>query len=72
MKKELVVEMDAECIDCPHLSLITRRPYHEARIAIHVCEHLEFCKAVRKNWENHLREIVQEVTGGELNDGDTR
>jgi len=51
VKKELVIEMEEECIDCPHLSLVTKRPYYKAQIAIHECEHLEFCKAVRKNWE---------------------
>ena len=51
MKKELVIEMEEECVDCPHLSLVTKRPYLEAEIAIHECEHIDFCKAVRKNWE---------------------
>ncbi len=53
MKKELVIEMEEECIDCPHLSLVTKRPYYEAKIAIHECEHIDFCKVVRKNWEKH-------------------
>lgn len=53
MKKELVIEMEEECIDCPHLSLVTKRLHLNggAQFAIHECEHLEFCKAVRKNWE---------------------
>ena len=59
MKKELVIELEEECLLCPHLSLVTRqygiyasgKPYK-----VHECEHLDFCEGVRKAWEKVRRE----------------
>lgn len=55
MKKEMAIEMEEECIDCPLLSLVTDTIYADNEIfyKVHRCEHLDFCKAVRKNWEKH-------------------
>ena len=55
MKKELVIELEEECLICPNLSLVTKvygnclsgMPY----MVVHQCEHLPFCKDVRKTWE---------------------
>ena len=51
MKKELVVEMEEECVDCPMLELETVKPFADPTIKFHQCVHIDFCKAVRKNWE---------------------
>ena len=56
--KELVIEMEDECIDCPNLSLETKEFYAddffgERVIKTHQCKHLYFCKEVRTNWEKH-------------------
>lgn len=53
MKKELIIEMEEECISCPKLSLETAAIGIDGwdMIKSHQCEHLEFCKAVKQNWE---------------------
>lgn len=55
MKKDLIIEMEEECITCPNLSLETKRLYADgsAYCIIHECEHLGFCKEVRQNWERY-------------------
>lgn len=45
---ELVVNVEKECIDCPNLSLETIEILDHK---IHRCEHLPFCREIRKNWE---------------------
>ena len=49
MKKELVIEMEEECVDCPCLELVTRKIDMVGKI--HECKYLQLCKSVRKNWE---------------------
>ena len=54
MKKNLVIEMEEECISCPNLSLVTTKLFTDVQDhvwLVHNCEHLNFCKAVRENWE---------------------
>lgn len=53
MKKELVIEVEEECLICPNLSLSTSTIYGNEGtfFKIHHCEHLEFCKKVRSAWE---------------------
>lgn len=53
MKKDLIIEMEEECIGCPKLSLETTYiGIDNLDIPIsHQCEHLDFCKAVRHHWE---------------------
>lgn len=55
MKKNLELEMEEECIDCPMLDLETHTLYadNNAFFKVHNCSHIEFCKAVRKNWEQY-------------------
>lgn len=57
MKKDLKIEMEEECITCPKLSLETRHLYANDSIfsTFHECSHIEFCKAVRENWEKYHR-----------------
>lgn len=54
MKKELVIEMEEERITCPKLSLTTKNVYADIgeTYKFHQCEFLDFCKQVRKNWED--------------------
>ena len=64
MKKDLVIEMEEECITCPMLSLETTGSFYaenEEIYKVHQCEHLEFCKAVRKNWEKYHKEERKEL-----------
>lgn len=46
------VPVERECLSCPKLALET---VHEAAdigsVAIHQCKHIEFCKQIRRNWE---------------------
>ena len=46
------VPVERECLSCPKLALET---VHEAAaigsVAIHQCKHIEFCKEIRRNWE---------------------
>ena len=60
MKKTLEIEMEEECLICPNLSLTTTTFYAEGEVFFksHDCEHLEFCKKVRRAWET-----VQEKGG---------
>lgn len=61
MKKELVIEVEEECLICPNLSLSTSTIYSdgEATFKIHQCEHLEFCKRVRQAWEKvHKQRVI--------------
>lgn len=53
MKKELVIEVEEECLICPNLSLTTANIYSADGTVFktHHCEHLEFCKRVRRAWE---------------------
>lgn len=53
MKKELVIEVEEECLICPNLSLSTFTIYGAdgSFFKNHRCEHLEFCKKVRRAWE---------------------
>lgn len=62
MKKELVIEMEEECITCPKLSLETHTldEYDYSEFKVHRCEHVDFCKEVRKNWEKHRKEDKDE------------
>lgn len=63
MKKDFVIEMEEECITCPMLSLeTTDSVYAENKVIykVHQCEHLEFCKVVRKNWEMYHNEERKE------------
>ena len=55
MKKELVIEMEEECITCPKLSLETHTlyEYNNSAFKVHRCEHIDFCQEVRKNWEKY-------------------
>ncbi len=54
MKKDLIIPMEEECLTCPNLSLETHIYFGDSeRILYHTCEHMEFCKAVRKNWEKY-------------------
>lgn len=56
MKKELVIEMEEECITCPELSLETATVYGDrdgSTIKFHYCEHIAFCKRVHENWEKY-------------------
>ena len=63
MKKELVIEMDEECIDCPFLRLETQM-FADSKIMTHKCIHIDFCKVVRRNWEAHLREKMEAIKDG--------
>ena len=60
MKKELVIEMEEECIDCPFLRLETQL-FEDNKVMSHKCIHIDFCKTVRRHWEDHLREKMQEI-----------
>ena len=53
MKKTLEIELEEECLGCPELSLVTVNLYanDEPYIKMHRCEHIEFCKKVRRAWE---------------------
>ena len=52
MKKELIVEMEEECISCPKLDLETvTKKEGWVTVVDHKCKHLEFCKEVRHHWE---------------------
>lgn len=52
MKKELVIEMEEECITCPFLSLVTNTLYvGNNHYKTHECKHMSMCKEIRKNWE---------------------
>ena len=46
------VPVERECLICPKLELET---VHEAAVigsvAIHQCKHIEFCKQIRRSWE---------------------
>lgn len=55
MKKDLVIEMEEECITCPMLSLETDSLYFDGEPGYrrHRCKHIDFCKNVRKNWEKY-------------------
>lgn len=55
MKKDLTIEMEEECITCPKLSLETHVMYfNDGTIyQVHQCEHINFCKSVRENWEKY-------------------
>lgn len=59
------VPVERECLSCPKLDLET---VHEAAVigsvAIHQCKHIEFCKQIRRNWEE-----VHEINCG---DNDTQ
>lgn len=49
-----MIELEEECLVCPHLSLATREYgiYADGKpFKVHECEHLDFCKDVRKAWE---------------------
>ena len=48
MNKELVIELEEECIECPMLSLETECL---GMFKWHQCKHLNFCKPVRRHWE---------------------
>lgn len=54
MKKELVIEMEEECIDCPMLELETVTLYcaDGGTIKTHDCKNVVFCQAVRDHWED--------------------
>jgi len=58
MKKDLAITMEEECIDCPMLSLVTSTlDMGNGKIyKVHRCEHVDFCKVVRNNWEKHRKE----------------
>lgn len=56
MKKELVIEMEEECITCPHLTLESVNVFGDLKLKIHQCKHIDFCKVVRKNWEKYQPE----------------
>ena len=60
MKKELVIEMEEECITCPMLSLETDNIYFFDDVVYkdHHCEHINFCKKVRNNWEKYQERKV--------------
>ena len=47
MKKDLVIEMEEECITCPMLSLETHSlHFNDGTVyQMHQCEHIDFCKA---------------------------
>ena len=60
MKKEYIIELEEECCTCPRLSLTTKRPFIGSEICIHECEHLDFCKDVRRNWETVMAERKEE------------
>lgn len=55
------VPVERECLSCPKLALET---VHEAAVigsvAIHQCKHIEFCKQIRRNWEE-----VHEINCGD-------
>lgn len=53
MKKILQVELEEECLICPKLSLQTRDYYQDNVVVykVHQCEYIDFCKQVRKAWE---------------------
>ena len=54
MKKELVIEMEAECITCPFLSLVTNTlRVGDYCYKTHECKHMSMCREVRKNWEKY-------------------
>lgn len=53
MKKTLEIELEEECLECPELSLETDKLQLGSSVYnSHRCEHLEFCKNVRKAWED--------------------
>lgn len=63
MEKELVIPMEEECLICPNLSLVTRQYgiYASGKpFMAHECEHLDFCRAVRKAWETVRKEKEEE------------
>lgn len=51
------VPVERECIDCPKLELITEKQTMYANENVssvaytHKCKHLDFCQAIRRNWE---------------------
>ena len=51
MKKELVIEMEEECIICPNLTLETVNAFGDPNLKFHQCKYIGFCKVVKKNWE---------------------
>ena len=60
MKKDLIIEMEEECVDCPMLSLETETLWYgdNQSYKIHKCEHLQFCKTVRQHWEDVMKRKV--------------
>lgn len=63
MKKDLTITMEEECITCPKLSLETHTMYFsdETALRVHQCEHIDFCKTVRKNWEKYHKAEREEA-----------
>lgn len=59
------VPVEPECIDCPKLELITEKQtmYANENVSsvayIHKCKHLDFCQAIRRNWER-VHEIEED------------
>lgn len=55
MKKDLIIEMEEECIDCPRLELETRTLYlnNKRSIKSNRCIHTEFCQDIIKNLKAH-------------------
>ena len=56
MQKVLEIIMEEECTTCPNLEMTTEKwdvgTIAEPRFVLtHECSHLDFCKTVRKNWE---------------------
>ena len=55
------VPVERECITCPKLALETVREAADiGSVAIHQCKHIEFCKQIRRNWEE-----VHEINCGD-------
>lgn len=61
MKKDLVIEMEEECVDCPNLELETVKCYVSS---VHRCEHIDFCKTIVRQMIKHGWKKMEETKCG--------
>jgi hypothetical protein len=62
MKKDLVIPMEEECVDCPKLELETLKFGMQS---IHRCIHVDFCKSIVRHfitcgWRKEGKVILNE------------
>lgn len=62
MRKDIVITLEEECVDCPMLSLETKMVYYYdgTTYKTHNCEHIKFCKKIREHWTNYNLKKEQE------------